>query len=59
MKGTEVIDEETGSFETLSNEPTGIKNNGLSSEPQKMIKDGRVLICNGKETYTVIGQEVK
>lgn len=59
LNGTEVIDEEIGSFETQSNEPTGIKNNGLSSEPQKMIKDGRVLIRSGKETYTVIGQEVK
>lgn len=59
MKGTEVIDEETGSFETQSNEPTGIKNNGLSSEPQKMIKDGRVLICNGKETYGLMGDCVE
>lgn len=59
MKGTEVIDEETGSFETQSNEPTGIKNNGLSSEPQKMIKDGRVLIRNGKETYGLMGDCVE
>ena len=59
LKGTEVIDEETGSFETQSNEPTGIKNNGLSSEPQKMIKDGRVLIRNGKETYGLMGDCVE
>ena len=59
MKGTEVIDEETGSFETQSNEPTGIKNNGLSSEPQKIIKDGRVLIRNGKETYGLMGDCVE
>ena len=42
-----------------SNEPTGIKNNGLSSEPQKMIKDGRVLIRNGKETYGLMGDCVE
>ena len=59
MKGTEVIDEETGSFETLSEAPEGIKNNGLSSEPQKMIKDGRVLIRNGKETYGLMGDCVE
>lgn len=59
FNGTEVIDEETGSFETLSNDPTGIKNNGLSSEPQKMIKDGRVLIRNGKETYGLMGDCVE
>ena len=58
MNGTTVIDEETGSFKTLSNDPTGIKNNGFSSEPQKIIKDGRVLIRNGK-TYTATGAEIK
>ena len=59
MKGTEVIEEETGSFETQSNEPTGIKNNGLFSEQQKIIKDGRVLIRNGKETYGLMGDCVE
>ena len=59
LNGTEVIDEETGSFETLSDDPTGIKNNGLSSEPQKMIKDGRVLIRSGKETYGLMGDCVE
>ena len=59
LNGTEIIDEETGSFETLSNDPTGIKNNGLSSEPQKMIKDGRVLIRSGNATYNVQGSNIR
>lgn len=59
LKGTEVIDEETGSFETLSNDPTGIKNNGLSSEPKKMIKDGSVLIRSGNATYNVQGSNIR
>ena len=59
LNGTEVIDEETGSFETLSDDPTGIKNNGLSSEPKKIIKDGRMLIRSGKETYGLMGDCVE
>jgi len=41
LKGTEVIDEEVGTFETQSDGEEGLEqNSGNSSEPQKIIKDG-------------------
>ena len=60
LKGTEVIDEETGSFETLSNEMTGLNPcTGFSSDPQKMIKDGQVLIRSGNATYNLEGTSIR
>ena len=56
MNGTEVIDEETGSFETQSNEATGL--NGYESvtpTPQKFIENGQVYINDGNVTYNVEG----
>ena len=56
LKGTEVIDEETGSFETQSNEATGL--NGYESvtpTPQKFIENGQVYINDGNVTYNVEG----
>lgn len=59
LKGTEVIDEEVGSFETLSNGEEGLEqNSGNSSEPQKIIKDGQVLIRSGNATYNVEGTSI-
>lgn len=56
MKGMEVIDEETGSFETLSNETTGLNPcTGFSSYPQKIIKDGSVYILHQKKKYSLDG----
>lgn len=60
MNGTEVIDEETGSFKTLSNEMTGLNPcTGFSSDPQKMIKDGQVLIRSGNATYNLEGTSIR
>ena len=56
MNGTEVIDEETGSFETLSNETTGLNPcNGFPSDPQKIIKDGSVYILHQEKKYNLDG----
>ena len=60
LKGTEVIDEETGSFETLSDQPTGLKGyESVTQTPQKFIEKGQVLIRSGKETYNVQGLQVE
>lgn len=60
ISGTTVIDEETGSFETLSNETTGLNPcNGFPSDPQKMIKDGQVLIRSGNATYNLEGTSIR
>ena len=59
MNGTTVIDEETGSFKTLSSETEGLEETGNGKRrAEKFIKDGRVLIRNGK-TYTATGAEIK
>lgn len=60
MNGTEVIDEEAGSFETLSDGEEGLEQNSVfSSEPQKMIKDGQMLIRSGNATYNVQGSNIR
>ena len=56
MKGMEVIDEENGSFETLSSKTEGLeRGNGISSEPQKIIKDGSVCILHQEKKYSLDG----
>ena len=56
LNGTEIIDEETGSFETLSNEMTGLNPcTGFSSDPQKIIKDGSVYILHQEKKYSLDG----
>lgn len=60
LKRTEVIDEETGSFETQSNEATGL--NGYESvtpTPQKFIENGQVFIQHGKTIYMLQGIEMR
>ncbi len=61
MKGTEVIDEETGSFETLSEAPEGIDEIGSEGghATRKIMEDGQVLIKRGKTTYTLQGTKMK
>ena len=60
MNGTEVIDVEAGSFETLSDGEEGLgQNSGFSSEPQKFIENGQVLIHGGDKTYTLQGQKAE
>ena len=61
MKGTEVIDEETGSFQTLSEVPEGIDEIGSEGgrTTRKIMEDGQVLIKRGKTTYTLQGTKMK
>ena len=61
MKGTEVIDEETGSFETLSEAPEGTDEIGSEGgrTTRKIMEDGQVLIKRGKTTYTLQGTKMK
>lgn len=59
LKGTEVIDEEVGTFETQSDGEEGLEqNSGNSSEPQKIIKDGNMYIHNQREIYNIDGSKV-
>lgn len=60
LKGTEVIDEEVGTFETQSDGEEGLEQNSvISSEPQKIIKDGQVLIRSGNATYNLEGTSIR
>lgn len=55
----EIIDEETGSFETQSNGDEGLEQNSVfSSEPQKMIKDGQVYLHHKRGIYSIGGNKV-
>ena len=58
LKGTDVIDEEVGSFATQSG-TTAIDNINGSSSPAKVISNGNVLIKQGNKTYTLQGTEIK
>ena len=60
LAGNEVIDEETGSFETLGNGTTALEDSYLDNNaaPQKFIKDGQVLIHNQNATYNVVGTNI-
>lgn len=59
LNGTEVIDEESGSFTTQQDEHTGLKSyESGTSAPQKFIKNGQVLIRSGKQTYDVQGKNI-
>lgn len=57
MKGTEIIDEETGSFETQSNEPTGLNGcESITPAPHKFLENGQMLIRSSNATYNVQGK---
>ena len=58
LNGTDIIDEENGTFETLSS-PEAIDNISNASAPTKVISNGSVFIKQGDKTYTLHGQEVK
>lgn len=60
LNGTEVIDEETGSFETLSNDPTGINGcESITPAPHKFLENGQMLIRSGNATYNVQGSNIR
>lgn len=60
LKGTEVIDEESGSFETLSDETEGLNNyKGEITTPQKFFENGQVFIQHGKTIYMLQGIEMR
>lgn len=60
LKGTEVIDEETGLFETQSNEPTGLNGcESITPAPQKFLENGQMLIRSGNATYNVQGSNIR
>lgn len=61
LNGEDIIDEEMGSFETLSSESEGLKDNVQSDKGQcvKMLRDGQVFIERGEKMYSPSGQELK
>ena len=58
LNGTDVIDEENGTFATQSS-ATAIENINNVSAPTKVISTGGVFIKQGDKTYTLQGQEVR
>ena len=61
LNGEDIIDAEMGSFETLSSESEGLKDNVQSDKGQcvKMLRDGQVFIERGEKMYSPSGQELK
>ena len=61
LNGEDIIDEEMGSFETLSSESEGLKDNVQSDKGQcvKMLRDGQFFIECGEKTYSPNGHELK
>jgi hypothetical protein len=58
LNGTDIIDEENGTFATQSS-ATAIENINNASAPTTVIRNGNVLIKQGNKTYTLQGQEVR
>ena len=58
LNGTDIIDEENGTFATQSS-ATAIDNINNASAPIKVISNGGIFIKQGDKTYTLQGQEVK
>ncbi len=58
LNGTDVIDEENGTFATQSS-ATAIENINNAYAPIKVISNGSIFIKQGNKTYTIQGQEVK
>ena len=58
LNGTDIIDEENGTFATQSS-ATAIDNINNASAPIKVISNGSIFIKQGNKTYTIQGQEVK
>ncbi|MCQ2324258.1 MAG: leucine-rich repeat domain-containing protein [Paludibacteraceae bacterium] len=57
LKGTEVIDEESGSF-TTHNTPTDMQDIDVNGNSNKILRDGHLLINHNGKTYDVGGQEI-
>ena len=57
----EVLAEYTGSFTTLEDEATAIDqiSNDPTQLPNKLLRNGQILILRGDHTYTVTGQELR
>ena len=58
LNGTDIIDEENGTFATQSS-ATAIENINNVSAPIKVISNGNVLIKQGNKTYTIQGHDVR
>ena len=58
LNGTEVIDEETGSFETLSDAPEGTDNIGAERTNRKVIEDGNLYILHKEKKYSLDGNRI-
>ncbi len=58
LNGTDIIDEENGTFATQSN-ATDIDNINNVSAPTKVISNGSVFIKQGDKTYTLQGQVIR
>ena len=56
--GTEVIDEENGTFATQS-VATALDNTNSTYSPTKVLNNGCILIKQGNKTFTITGTEVK
>lgn len=60
LSGVDIIDEDSGSFQTLSNEGTATNNPKQDSRQNtKFLRNNSVFIRHGKTTYTLYGAEVK
>ena len=58
LNGTDVIDEESGTFATQSS-TTALDNINGANTPTKVINNGCILIKQGDKTYTITGAEIR
>lgn len=58
LNGTDVIEEEVGTFATKSN-TTALENINGTSAPMKVISNGTIMIKQGDKTYTITGLEAR
>lgn len=58
LNGTEIIDEEVGTFATQSN-TTALENVYGAPAPTKVISNGTIMIKQGDKTYTITGIEAR
>lgn len=58
LNGTDVIDEDSGTFATQSS-TTALDNINGANTPTKVINNGCILIKQGDKTYTITGTEIR
>jgi hypothetical protein len=58
LNGTDVIDEDSGTFATQSS-TTALDNINGANTPTKVINNGCILIKQGDKTYTITGAEIR